>query len=93
MILAQGVDGDIILSILDNIEKMGSATFTNDMLTELTTNYSNAEEFDRAIRVALLNWISGISKGLVQYNVANGLDSLRKLYHRYIPLVSDLQDI
>lgn len=49
-----------------------------------------AEEFNRAVDAALLNWISGIAKGLVQHNVANGLDAWRKLYHRYIPLASDL---
>ena len=27
------------------------------------------------------------------HNVSNGLDAWRKLYHRYIPLASDLQDI
>ena len=30
---------------------------------------------------------------MVQHNVANGLDAWRKIYHRYIPLALDLQDI
>ena len=55
--------------------------------------YPKAPEYDRAIRAALFNQINGIAKGLVQHNVANGLDVWRKLYHRYIPLASDLQDI
>ena len=93
LIMAQGADGDRLLGVLDKIEKMGSATLINDMLREPTTKYSNAEEFDRAVRAALLNCSSGIAKGLVQYNVANGSDAWRKLYHRYIPLASYLQDV
>ena len=93
LVMAQGADGDTLLIILDKVEKMGTNTFTNDMRKELTGVYSKAPEFDRAIRAALLNWTSGIAKGLVQHNVANGLDAWRKLYNRYIPLASDLQDI
>ena len=93
LVMAQGADGDTVLTILDKVEKMGTNTFTNQMLKELTGIYSKAPEYDRAIRAALLNWTSGIAKGLVQHNVANGLDAWRKLYNRYIPLASDLQDI
>ena len=63
------------------------------MLKKLVAKYPKAKEFNRAVTAALLNWTSGIAKGLVQHNVANGFDAWRKLYHRYIPLASDLQDI
>ena len=72
---------------------MGDITFTNDMLKTCSMKYLKAEEFNRAIKAVLLNWTSGIAKGLVQHNVTNRLDAWRKLYHRYIPLASDLQDI
>ena len=93
LILAQGAEGDTLLIILDKVEKMGANTFTNELFTELKTKYPKADEWNRAIMAALLNWTSGIAKGLVQHNVANGLDAWRKLYHRYIPLAADLQDI
>ena len=93
LILAQGVDGEVLLGVLDKVEKMGGATFTNELLAELTIKYPKAGEWNRAITAALLNWTTGIAKGLIQHNVANGLDAWRKLYHRYIPLASDLQDI
>ena len=57
------------------------------------TIHPKAEEFNRAIKAALLDWTSGIAKGLIRHNVINGLDAWRKLYHRYIPFASDLQDI
>ena len=78
---------------LDKVEKMGGTTFTNEMLMELTIKYPKAGEWNKAIKAALLNWTSGIAKGLLQHNVANGLDAWRKLYHRYILLASDLQHI
>ena len=93
LILAQGADGDVLLTILDKVEKMGGATFTNEVLAELTTKYPKAGEWNRAIQAALLNWTNGIAKGLVQHNVHNGFDAWRKLYNRYIPLASDLQDL
>ena len=91
--MAQGAGGDTLLTILNKVKKQGPNTFTNDMLQELITIYPKAPEFDRAIRAALYNWTNGIAKGLVQHNVANGLDAWRKLYHKYIRLASDLQDI
>ena len=93
LILAQGAEGDTLLTILDKVEKMGANTFTNELLIELKIKYPKADEWNRVIMAALLNWTSGIAKGLVQHNVANGLDAWRKLYHRYIPLAADLQDI
>ena len=92
--MKQGADGDTLFTILNHVEKMGPNTFTNDMLKEIIViKYLKAPESDRAIRPALYNLINGIAKGLVQHNVANGLDAWRKLYHRYMPLASDLQDI
>ena len=81
LIMAQGADGDTLLTILNHVEKMGPNTFTNDMLQELIViKYFDAPEFDRAIRAALYNWTNGVAKGLVQHNVANGLDAWRQLY-------------
>ena len=91
--LAQGVDGEELLHILDKVEKMGGNTFTNELLKDLITVKPKAEEFNKAVNAALLSWTSGIAQGLVQHNVANGLDAWMKIYHRYIPLASDLQDI
>ena len=90
---AQGVDGEELLYILDKVERMGANTSTNELLKDFTVVNPKAEELIRAVNAALLNWISGIAKGLAPHNVSNGLDAWRKLCHRYIQLASDLQDI
>lgn len=40
-----------------------------------------------------MNWIGGIAKGLVKHGVDNGLDAWRKLYHKYVLLAGDLQNL
>ena len=49
-------------------------------------------EYSRAITVALLIWTDGVAKGSIKHGVDNGLDALRKLYHRHVPLAGDMQN-
>ena len=40
-----------------------------------------------------MNWTSGVAQGLIKHGVDNGLDAWRKLYHKYVPLAEDLQNL
>ena len=41
----------------------------------------------------LLNYTIGIAKGLVEYGTENCFDALRRLYHHYLLLAEDLQQL
>ena len=88
-----GEDGDVLLRILDHVETYGAKRFTTAHLANLKSQCSKALEYDRAIKSALLNWTSGIAHGLVKYRVDVGLDAWRKLYHKYMPLAVNMQNI
>ena len=93
LILARGNDGTILIRVLDCVEKLGTKKFTITHLNNLQRQCSNAKEFDRAIKSALLNWTAGIAHGLVKYGTEGGLDAWRKLYNKYMPLAHDMQNI
>ena len=50
-------------------------------------------EYDRAIKTALLNWISGIAQSIIIYGVGGGFDAWREFYNRYVPMAGDPQII
>ena len=52
-----------------------------------------AYEYDRAVKVALLRFMSGIAKGLVRFGAESGLDVWRKLHRRYMPLAEDIHNM
>ena len=84
LILVQGHDGEELLNILNEIEQCGDEKFTKDDLKELSTRYPKAYQYDRAVRLALLNYTTGVAQGRVKYGVECGLDAWRKVYNRYI---------
>ena len=93
LILLQGKDGEQLLDILDEVEQCGGDKFTKQDLQELSIRCPKIYQYDRAIKLALLNYIIGMAHGRVKYGVECGLDAWRKLYHRYVPLAEDLQNI
>ena len=93
LILTTGEDGEELLKHLNDIEKLGNEKFTNEDLHNFAKEVPKALEYDRVVKAALLNWISGIAQGLVEHGTECGFDAWRKLYHRYIPLADDMQNI
>ena len=81
------------MDILNLIESWGAATFDKAQLAELIRQCPKAVEFNRAIMFVLLNYTSGNAKAMVEYGAENGFDVWRRLYHHYLPLAADLQQI
>ena len=92
-ILAQGQDGEALLQILDTIESLGGTKYINEQLQALITEYPKAAKFEIAVKAALLNSTFGIANNLVRYGVCNGFDAWRQLYHKYVRLAGDVQNI
>ena len=82
-----------MLSILDEIEQVGDETLTKEDLNDLCNRYANAYQFDRAVRLVLFNYITGVAHGRVKVWVGGGLDEWRKLYNRYVQFAEDLENI
>ena len=93
LIYIQGEDGELLLVILTEVETWGGTTFNEEQLKEMARQYPKVAEYNRAIMSVLLNYITGIAKGMVEYGVENGFDAWRRLYHHYLPLAGDLQQI
>ena len=93
LIYAQGEDGELLLKFLNEVEKNGSEMFTNGKFEEETRQCPKVAQFNRAILAALLNYTSGIARGMVEYGVENGIDAWRRLYHHYMPLADDLPQL
>ena len=55
--------------------------------------YPKMAEYNRAVLAALLNYTSGIARGMVEYGVENGVDARRRFYYHYMPLADDLQQL
>lgn len=84
--LVQGSDGEELLDILDEIEQSGEEQITKEDLRDLSRKCQNIYQYDRAIRLALSNYTTGVAYGRVKYGVECGLDAWRKLCNRYVPL-------
>ena len=93
LIYNQGDDGELFLDILIQVEKYGAQQFGNAQLAELTRQCPKAGEFNRARMFVSLNYTSGNAKAMVEYGIENGFDAWRRLYHHYLPLAEDLQQI
>ena len=83
----------MLLEILTQIEKCGGETFTDAQYKELVRQCPKTPESNRAIMSVLLNYTTGIVNGLVEYGTENGFDAWRRLYHHYLPLAEDLQQL
>ena len=55
LIYSQGEDGEMLLEVLDEIEKHSKEAFTNAQFKELVRQRPKAAEYNRAILTALLN--------------------------------------
>ena len=93
LIMTMGMDGEDLLELLDVVEKRGKHKITRQLLSKIAKEYPKAYEYDRSIKAALMNWTSGVAQGLVKHGTEGGLDAWRKLYHKYMPLADDLQNI
>ena len=86
-----GQEGEEVVVILDAVERRDNRKYTTSDSAKLTLKVPKAIEYDRSIKVALLNWTSGIAQGLVEHGIECGFDAWRKLYNRYVPLADDMQ--
>ena len=93
LIYAQGEDGEQLLLLLDVVEKLGKEAFTNEQFQELASRCPKTKEYNRALTSALLNYTTGVAKGMMEYGVSNGFDAWRRLYNHYLPLAEDLQQL
>ena len=93
LIEAQGKNGLVLLKIFDYVETDGAKPFTNAKLDVLVQQYPRAAECNVAIQNVLENYTSDIAEGMVRFGVCNGFDAWRRVYHHYIPLSRDLQQI
>ena len=75
------------------MEQCADETFTKEDLQDLSNRVPKAYQYDRAVRLVLLNYTTGLAHGRIKYGVECGLDAWRKLYNRYIPLAEDLRNI
>ena len=93
LIKAQGPKGVVLLTILDEVEKYGDEPFDNDRLLALIEQYPKATEYNLAIQNVLENYTTDIAEGMIRYGVYNGFDAWRRLFHHYVPMADDLQQI
>ena len=93
LIRAQGEDGDLLLIILDNVERYGSNPFDNDKLNDMIEQCPLVAQFNTAVQAALENYSIDVAEGMVRYGVLNGLDAWRRVCNRYVPLAEDMQNI
>ena len=91
LIYNQGVDGERLLEILEDIETHGATQYDNNRLKELAEVCPKAMEYNRAIMFPLFNYIISIAKGMVEHVVENGFDAWRRLYHNHICLAEDFR--
>ena len=78
---------------MDEIEQAGDDKITKEDLKDMSNKCRKIYQYDRAIKLALLNYTTGVAHGRVRFGVECGLDAWRKLYNRYVPLAEDLQNI
>ena len=69
LILSQGSNGELLLRMLDKVEKRGGNKYDNILLQNLISKFPKAAEFDTAIKSALLNWTIGVANSMTKYNV------------------------
>ena len=93
LIHSQDEDGEMLLKLLDEIENKWFTVFIHEQVKDEIGQCPIVAQFNRAILTALLNYTAGIVRGMIEYGIENGLDAWRKLYHRYMPLADDLQQL
>ena len=75
------------------MEKYGALPYDNSKLEALANLCPKAYEYNIAIQNVLENYTTDIAEGMVRYGVHNGFDAWRRLFHHYVPLADDLQQI
>ena len=93
LILTQGQDGEELIEALDLVESSPGEKIISNYLDNLFKLRPKVYEYSREVKAASMNWIGGVAKGLVRHGVENGPDAWRKLYHKYVPLAEDLQNL
>ena len=93
LIKAQGPKGVLVLIIPDDVEIYGAETDDNEKLERLVAQVPRAREYNIAIQNVLENYITDIAEGLINYGVQNGFDVWRRLFHHYVPLAEDFQQL
>ena len=59
----------------------------------LIDQYPKAIEYNLAIQNVLENYTTDIAEGMIEYGVHHGFDAWRRLFHHYVPMADDLQQI
>ena len=77
-----GEDGIELVNVFNEVEKRGSQRYNTEGLNKLAKDVPKAHEYDRAVKAALVNWITGIAQGLVEHGTEGGFDAWRDLYYR-----------
>ena len=90
---AQWPRGIQLLTIFERVETYGDKPHDNTTRAALAAHCSRAYEYQVAIHNVLEAYTIDIVEGMVRYGVHNGLDAWRTLYHHYVPLAEDLQQI
>ena len=93
LIRAQGIDGELMLEVLIEVEKYCNTPFDNDKFHDLILQCPKAAQFNAAVQAALENYTTDVAEGMVRYGVLNGIDAWRRLYNHYVFLAEELQDI
>lgn len=71
LIHSQGEGGEELLEVLGEVEKRCNDAFTIAQLKELVRQRPKAAEYNRAILTALMNYTTGIARGMVEFGVRN----------------------
>ena len=83
----------MLFTMLDEVEKYGDIAFDNGRLAILIEQCPTAAEYNVAIQNVLDNYTADIAKGMVRYGVYNGFGARKRLFHHYVPMADDLQQI
>lgn len=93
LIKAQGRRGLELLTIMEDVEKYYADPYDEAKLIALMVQCPWAVEYQEVIQNGLENYTTDIAEGTIRYGVPNGVDAWRKLYHHYVPLAEDFQQI
>ena len=93
VIFAMGEDGEELIDVLDQVEKIGKSKVSSAVMHKLLKEWLRVGKYDRSIKAALFNWTPGVAQGFVKSGAEGGLDAWRKLCHKYTPMADDLQHI
>ena len=82
-----------LIQILEDVERYGAQPYDKDKFAALAQQCPRAYEYNVAIQNVLENYTTDIAEGMVRYGIHNGFDAWRRLFHHYVPLADDLQQL